>query len=125
MTEEQFAEWIFIAPDEEVKARGTVIRPGRVVRFKFDDASYILGLNSKREVAINGEFCPIQWPSRCLVQADRAVSLRLEHPTIDVQDGTRQVARIFSGEKRNGVCYVFGKSVPAKSVMTTDPVELL
>ncbi len=56
MTEEQFAEWIFIAPDEEVKARGTVIRPGRVVRFKFDDASHILGLNSKKEVGINGEF---------------------------------------------------------------------
>ena len=56
MTEEEFAEWIFVAPDEEVKAHGTVIRPGRVVRFKFDDSSYILGLNSKKEVAINGEF---------------------------------------------------------------------
>ena len=56
MTEEQFVEWIFIAPDEEVMARGAVIRPGRVVRFKFDDSSYILGLNSKKEVAINGEF---------------------------------------------------------------------
>lgn len=56
MTDEEFVEWIFVAPDEEVLARGEVIRPGKVVKFKFDDASFILGINSKNEVAVNGEF---------------------------------------------------------------------
>ncbi|MGQ0679671.1 MAG: hypothetical protein ACT4OM_08470 [Actinomycetota bacterium] len=56
MTDEQFVEWCFVTPDEQVRSRATVIRPGKVVRFRFDDATFILGLNSAKEVAINGEF---------------------------------------------------------------------
>lgn len=56
MTDEEFVEWIFVAPDEEVLAHGQVIRPGKVVKFKFDDASFILGINTDNEVAVNGEF---------------------------------------------------------------------
>lgn len=55
MTDEQFVEWCFVASDEQVRAHATVIRPGKVIRFKFDDGTYILGLNAARQVAINGE----------------------------------------------------------------------
>lgn len=56
MTDDQFVEWCFTAPDEEVLNRATVIRPGKVVRFRFEEGTFILGLNAAREVAINGEF---------------------------------------------------------------------
>lgn len=56
MTDEQFVEWCFIAPEEDVLARATIIRPGKVVRFRFDEGTFILGLNGAQEVAINGEF---------------------------------------------------------------------
>lgn len=53
---EPFKEWVFVAPDEEALAYGETIRPGRVARFKLPHGTYILGINSSQEVAINGEF---------------------------------------------------------------------
>lgn len=53
---EPFKEWVFVAPDEEVLAYGETIRPGKVAKFKLPHGTYILGINSADEVAINGDF---------------------------------------------------------------------